>query len=284
MMALMIGEIFLKALVLCGILFLAARRAAGFSFKKAVLVTCGIMLGILAVEAFVALPCKELLSSRFESPVPEIVSGSVPMLLAVALTAFMAVRFCRIGLWKGLVVAMVFLVFSVGVSMAGAYVAAKINESVEKADGSKMEEANKEAVQASPDMMEQIAAEITRQVQGESGTPMPAVPGMNSATVPVPPDSEPVAPPHVVEAPPPPVDELPAFARTPEWQAAQAKIKVSAVLVERDGSNVAIVNGDVLGIGDVLTVEVKKKLYRFKMAEITTDWVAWDPVAEAGPE
>ena len=73
---------------------------------------------------------------------------------------------------------------------------------------------------------------------------------------------------------------MPAFARTPEWQAAQAKIKVSAVLVERDGSNTAIVNGEVLGIGDVLTVEVKKKLYRFKMAEITTDWVAWDPSGE----
>lgn len=81
-----------------------------------------------------------------------------------------------------------------------------------------------------------------------------------------------------------PVDELPAFARTPEWQAAQAKIKVSAVLVERDGSNTAIVNGEVLGIGDILTVEVKRKLYRFKMAEITTDWVAWDPMGETDSE
>ncbi len=290
MMELMVGEIFLKALVLCGILFLVARHEADFDFKKVALVTCGITLGILAVEAFVDPRIKELLASRFEYPVPEIVSGSVTLLLATAFTAFMVIRFCWVGIWKGIVVAIVFMAFSIGLSMAGAYVAAKINESVEEAGGSKMEEANKEAVQMFQEMMEQSSAEMMRQAQVESGMPMPAVPGTNTGTAHIPPASEPAspaenpAPPPAVETPPPPIDELPAFARTPEWQAAQAKIKVSAVLVERDGSNVAIVNGDVLGIGDVLTVEVKKKIYRFKMAEITTDWVAWDPVAEAEPE
>jgi hypothetical protein len=41
-----------------------------------------------------------------------------------------------------------------------------------------------------------------------------------------------------------------------------------------------MVNGQVLGVGDVLTVEIKNKLYRFKMADITTDWVAWDPLED----
>jgi len=287
----MIGEIFLKALVLCGILFLVARHEADFDFKKVALVTCGITLGILAVEAFVDPRIKELLASRFESPLPEIVSGSVTLLLATAFTVFMVVRFCWVGIWKGILVAIVYIAFSIGLSVAGAYVVAKINQSVEEAGGSKMEEANKEALQMFQEMMDQSSAEMMRQAQVESGMPMPAVPGTNAGVTHVPPPSEPVSPaensappPPAVEPPPPRIDELPAFARTPEWQAAQAKIKVSAVLVERDGSNVAIVNGDVLGIGDVLTVEVKKKLYLFKMAEITTDWVAWDPVSEAEPE
>lgn len=158
MMELMIGGIFLKALVLCGILFLVARHEADFKFKKVVWVTCGITFGSFAMAESV-------------KPMPDLTNANV------------------------------------------------------------------EAPRLPQELVE-----------------------------PLPPEK--------------PLDELPAFARTPEWQAAQAKIKVSAVLVERDGSNTAIVNGEVLGIGDILTVEVNQKLYRFKMAEITTDWVAWDPMGE----
>jgi hypothetical protein len=161
-MELMIGEIFLKALVLCGILFLVARCETSSGFRKLVLVACAITLGSFATEVF--LP-------------PALANGDV-----------------------------------------------------------------------------------------EGALTSPAVPPQEESVEPLPPEQ--------------PADELPAFARTPEWQAAQAKIKVSAVLVERDGSNTAIVNGEVLGIGDILTVEVKRKLYRFKMAELTTDWVAWDPLGE----
>ena len=291
MMELMIGEIFLKALVLCGFLFLLARHEADFEFKKVVFVTCGITLGNLALEAFLAPHLKTLLAPTFEYPVPDIVSGAVSLLFAVAFTTFMVVRFCWVRLLKGILVTILFMAFSIGLSMAGAFVAAKINESVEQAGGSKMEEANKEAVQMFQEMMDQSSAEMMRQARVESGLPVPDAAGASDGDVPpppapiMPPAENPAELPKVVEAPPSrPVDELPAFARTPEWQAAQAKIKVSAVLVERDGSNSAIVNGDVLGIGDILTVEVKKKLYRFKMAEITTDWVAWDPVGEAEPE
>jgi len=155
-MELMIGGIFLKALVFCGILFFVARHETAFDFSKLVLVACGITLGSFAMAEDV-------------KPIPTPTN------------------------------------------------------------------ANEEAT-----LPPQEPTEL------------------------LPPEQ--------------PLDELPAFARTPEWQAAQAKIKVSAVLVERDGSNTAIVNGEVLGIGDILTVEVKRKLYRFKMAEITTDWVAWDPM------
>jgi hypothetical protein len=124
------------------------------------------------------------------------------------------------------------------------------------------------------------SSQMMQQAVNEGMKPLPVAANANvqesSAAPAVTPHGEPVDPLPTAR----PSDELPAFARTPEWQAAQAKIKVSAVLVERDGSNTAIVNGEVLGIGDVLTVEVKKKLYRFLMAELTTDWVAWDPLGE----
>jgi hypothetical protein len=279
-MELMIGEIFLKALVLCGILYLIARHEADFEFRKVALVTCGITLGIFALDAF--------LTPSLAYYLPYLVAAALTFLVAIIFVTFMVVRFCWVPLWKGIVVTIIFLVFNVGLSIAGALAMAKINQSVEKAGGSVMEKNNKEALAMFQEMMEQSSSEMSRQVKAESAEFMPALTNANVEAAPHPPaviaaEERVEAPPQEpVEPAPPerPLDELPAFARTPEWQAAQAKIKVSAVLVERDGSNTAIVNGEVLGIGDVLTVEVKKKLYRFKMAEITTDWVAWDPLGE----
>jgi hypothetical protein len=220
--------------------------------------------------------------------VPFFVSSALTLLLATGFVAFMVVRFCWVRLWKGVVVAVVFMGFSVGLSVAAAVFVANINKSVEKAGGSVMEQNNKEALEMFHEMMAMSSSQMMQQAVNEGVRPVPELPAADAKdglpSLAVPPRKDSVEPsPREPVAPPPPAqstNELPAFARTPEWQAAQAKIKVSAVLVERDGSNTAIVNGEVLGIGDVLTVEVKKKLYRFKMAELTTDWVAWDPMGE----
>ena len=277
-MELLIGGIFLKAVVLCGILFLVARREADFEFNKLVLVSCGITLVSFALEAF--------LEPALANYMPFFVSAAVTLLLALAFMTFMIVRFCWVRLWKGILVTILFMLFSIGLSVAEAFIAEKINQSVDKAGGSMMEQNNQEAVQMFQEMMAMSSSQMMEQAKAEGVKPMP-VPDLTNANaqgaLPPPaalPKGEVVEPPPVAPAPEQPLDELPAFARTPEWQAAQAKIKVSAVLVERDGSNTAIVNGEVLGIGDILTVEVKKKLYRFKMAELTTDWVAWDPQGE----
>lgn len=293
----MIGEILLKALVLCGLLYLFARHEADFEFRKVALVTCGITLGDFALEAF--------LTPSLAFYMPTIAAAAVTFLFAIVFVTFMVVRFCWVRLWKGLVVTILFMAFNVGLSMAAAYAVARINQSVEAAGGPVMEKNNKEALAMFQEMTAQSSAELARQADAESRSfaadaareqgghvplqppapaPTPAVPQPQIAA---PADEAPVEAPSPEPVEPPaeqPLDELPAWARTPEWQAAQAKIKVSAVLVERDGKNTAIVNGEVLGIGDVLTVEVKKKLYRFKMAEITTDWVAWDPMGETAAD
>lgn len=290
-MELMIGEILLKALVLCGLLYLFARHEADFEFRKVALVTCGITLGDFALEAFV--------TPSLAFYMPTIAAAAVTFLFAIVFVAFMVVRFCWVRLWKGVVITILFMAFNVGLSMAAAYAVARINQSVEAAGGPVMEKNNKEALAMFQEMTAQSSAELARQADAESssfaaeaareqGGHVP----LQAPTVPQPQvaasaDEAPVEElsPEPVEPPAEqPLDELPAWARTPEWQAAQAKIKVSAVLVERDGKNTAIVNGEVLGIGDVLTVEVKKTLYRFKMAEITTDWVAWDPMGETGAD
>jgi len=272
-MELMIGEIILKALVLCGILFLVARREADFEFSKLVLVTCGITLGSFALEAF--------LVPALASYMPFFASVAMTFLLAASFVTFMVVRFCWVRLWKGILVTILFMGFSVGLSVAGMIVMAKINQSVEKAGGSVMEQNNKEAIQMFQEMLAVSSSQMMGQAMAEGVKPIPYLAHADAeGPLPLPAMStqeKPVEPPPLER----PIDELPAFARTPEWQAAQAKIKVSAVLVERDGRNTAIVNGEVLGIGDILTVEVKRKLYRFKMAELTTDWVAWDPLGDA---
>ena len=272
MMELMIGGIAVKAAVLSGILFLVARHEADFDFKKLVLVSCGITLVSFALEAF--------LEPELSKVMPLIAATAVTVILALAFMTFMIVRFCWVRVWKGALVTILFMLFSIGLSFAESIIAAKINQSVEQAGGSVsvMEQNTQEAVQMFQEMAAMSSSQMLQQALNEGMTSMPgaAAAGAGERPAAVLPQEVPVAPPPAVRS----ADELPAFARTPEWQAAQAKIKVSAVLVERDGSNTAIVNGEVLGIGDILTVEVKRKLYRFKMAELTTDWVAWDPMGE----
>lgn len=272
MMELMIGGIFLRALVLCGILFLVARHEADFAFSKVVLVTCGITLGSFAMEA--------LLAPALAEYMPLLAVAAVTFLVEAAFVTFMMVRFCWVRLWKGIAITLLFMGLRVGLNLAGAIVMAKINPSHEKAGGAKIEKNKEESLQMFQEMMATSSSQMMQQTKAEGMKPLsdPVTPNEQGAmTRPsMSSPAEPVAPP-VAE---PPADELPAFANTPEWQMAQAKIKVSAVLVEREGRNTAIVNGKVLGVGDVLTVEVRQKSYRFKMAEITTEWVAWDPLEE----
>ena len=213
-MELMIGQIFLKAVVLCGILYLVARREADFQFSKLVLVTCGITLGSFALEAFLA--------PSLANYMPFFASAAVTFLLAVAFVTFMVVRFCWVRLWKGVIVTVLFMGFSIGLNVAGAIVMAKIHQSVEMAGGSVMEQNNKEALQMFREMMATSSSQMAEQAKAEGAKPMPELAnGEGASLLPaVLPQEESVEPPPRVSVnpppPKPPVDELPAFARTPE--------------------------------------------------------------------
>jgi hypothetical protein len=110
-MELMIGEIFLKALVLCGILFLVARREADFEFSKLVLVTCGITLGSFAMEAFLAPALADYM--------PFFASATITFLLAATFMTFMVVRFCWVRLWKGILGIYIEILFTAAVMLVG---------------------------------------------------------------------------------------------------------------------------------------------------------------------
>ena len=267
----MMGNLFLKALVLCGILFWIARHEADFEFKKVVLVTCGIALGDLALEAFI-FPKLAVF--------PFVVSALLGYLILLAFVTFMVVRFCWVRPGKGVLVAFLFIVFGMGVNLIGVLVAKKFGPSSERARTTEMGQNSEESSQILRDIMGMPLSREVRTAETENAGPVAETPRTDTMATLLSGAEAADGVPQGKTEPEPPEEELPAFARTPEWQAAQAKIKVSAVLMEQDGSNVAIVNGNVLGIGDTLTIEMKKKLYRFKLAEITTDWVAWDPLGE----
>jgi hypothetical protein len=275
MMTLTIGGIFLKALVLCGILFLVARHEADFEFNKVVWVTCGITLGNFALEAFLA--------PALIKYMPFLVVAAVTFVIAAAFVTFMVVRFCWVRFWKGIIIAILFMGFSAGLSLAGVIVTAKISQSVEETGGAKIEQNHKEALEIFREMIATSSSQMIGQAKIDGGKLSPdlASPDTKGSMKPSAASSQAQA--IASSAPGKPAEQLPAFANTPEWQEARAKIEVSAVLVEGDRYT-AMVNGKVLGVGDVLTVEVKKKSYQFKMAEITTDWVAWDPLGETNSD
>lgn len=111
-MDMMIVEIFLKAFVLCGLLYLVARNEADFEFAKVAMVTAGITVGTFFIDIFLQ---------------PRI--GFFSIIPSIAFVVFMIMKFCWAPFWKAILVTFLYLLFNILLAVGIILLIGKMNES-----------------------------------------------------------------------------------------------------------------------------------------------------------
>lgn len=335
-MDMMIVEIFLKAFVLCGLLYIVARNEADFEFAKVAMVTAGISLGTFFLDF--------LLQPRI---------GILSLIPSFAFVMFMVMKFCWAPFWKAFLVTFLYLLFNIILAVGLLLLMGKMAESQGETVTSKHEADLHEARQmvremygmpaeAPPPKPEEQqgkppsqAEELMKMLKGlfgkEDGSAAPAAPAAPApitvvpaptaappvvasvttapamrpavlpaaataappakAIAPPPPAPPPVSPPAVVEKKPEPPkrgfkamfesmsgrSKALATADAPGWDSARAKISVSAVMTDKSGSRVAVVNGQMIEEGTHFTLEHDKLIYRWLLKEVQRGRVVWEP-------
>lgn len=262
-MELMVAEIFIKAFVLCALLYLVARHEADFQFAKVAIVTAGITLGSFFIEV--------LLVDRI---------GLWTVFPIIAFILFMIVKFCWVSFWKGLVVTVLFMTFNIALAAAVQTFLGGVSQAVDKAVQSASDQGDmKQAMEAFKD--------VARAMGAEGGTA--GVPASVSADTSAPPAAAAAAPDKPAAAPAPAevlpaapgLQALPGFPfappDSPGWAISKNKLKVTATMMER-GRMIAVVNSREVGVGSIVVVVHEKQAYPWRVASIARGEVNWEPV------
>jgi hypothetical protein len=139
-MDLVFASIILQALILCGLLYLIARHEADFEFAKVAMVVAAITLGNFMIE--------KMLTPRI---------GLFSLGAEFTFVVLMIWKFCWLRWWKALVVSLLFVAVQVGMTFGLAMVVQKVDESVDDAGGTVVEQADentKEAMKIFREMMD----------------------------------------------------------------------------------------------------------------------------------
>ena len=139
-MDVMIANIFLQALVLCGLLWLIARHEADLDFAKVAMVVAGITLGNFVLQAVLA---KHI--------------GLFVIPTQIVFMVWMLCTFCWLRWWKATIVVVLFAAISFGMSVGFALVVKKVDSSVDAAGGTvveQSEENTREAIKIFREMMD----------------------------------------------------------------------------------------------------------------------------------
>ena len=97
----MLFEVFIKAFLLCILLYIVASEEADYDFRKVTMVTAGIVLGTVIIDAVL---------TRF--------IGMLALLPILAFIVFMVMQFCWVRLGKALLIAVPFLILNIMISSA----------------------------------------------------------------------------------------------------------------------------------------------------------------------
>ena len=260
MLELMLIEVFVKAFVLCGLLYLIAKHEADYGFQKVAMVTAGLALGSVLIDATVA---------------PHL--GPWTAIVHVAFIAFMLMSFCWISLGKTLIVVVLFsgvhFAIAFGAAAAASYVIRESSETGLVAMGA-TEEEFKELQEAIFGTGEPAATDVKADADaGADRVPEETV---------APPDEEPPPPSEPQAAPP--LEPTHAFAvegaeDDPGWRAARQTLAVSGTLVAANGIRMAMIDGRMKEEGEVIAVVNGGQRYRWRIASVTESGVELRPLS-----
>lgn len=278
-------EVFIKAFLLLILLYIVARDEADFEFRKVTMVTAGIVLGAVILDATLTR-----------------MIGLLTLIPIAAFIVFMVMQFCWVRFWRSLLVAIPFLILNVMISTAVTGFNQKADAAIARGlQGPVSEEDMKIALSMYQDggrTNEFIAAALARKNEPPpmkntidhillqtvlnffSSNKPPFKPVLAGKAAGLPPPRG--------GAPKPGEPEIKTFrpeihigkqaAAAPEWQAAAKKIGLRGTLIGKDGVRVAIVNDQMFKENECIQVEHKKMIYRWRVRFIRDGGISWEPV------
>ena len=278
-------ELFIKAFLLCILLYIVARDEADFEFRKVTMVTAGIVLGTVIIDATL---------TRF--------IGLLTLIPIAAFVVFMIMQFCWVRFWRSLLVAIPFLILNIMISTSVASFQQKADAAIARGlQGPVSEEDTKEALlflkqsfgentfqipqERKPPKMEESLNQILLKklisgitskknlfkLAGDGKMPQPAPDEVKMETWTRAQEKNEKSAGLEVN-----LTEI--MSDSPAWQEAGKKISVKGCLIGKDGVRVAIVNNQIVKEGDCVQVEHKKMLYRWRASFIREKGVSWEPV------
>lgn len=282
MIALAVGQIIIEAAVLCLILRLIAKHEADYSFAKVAMVTGGMSLGSILIDALLS---------------PHI--GRFAILAVLAFIAFMLWTFCWTSFRKTVLVIAFFTAFHVLLATGSAILHEKMNEAVERqmpVTKQDFEDARKfledsvgvnlpvaapvrpPAVSAPAPAAPVPAITSAPPAQAQAARPAPQPAKVNAgaaAKAAVKAKAKPPSGPAATSAAP---DA--AAAEAARWAEARKQLVVGGVVAGQDGQYVATVNGKLVEKGSVVSTAVGNKVYRWRVRAITRSGIDCDPVPD----
>ncbi len=253
-MSLILAEVFIKALLLCGLLYLIARHEADYSFSKVAMVTAGLMLGSVIIEATVA---------------PHF--GIWTALVHVAFITFMIMTFCWTTLWKTLAIVSIYTIIHFVLAFLGglavAYLARESGKNgmvIMGANEEEFHELQKEILNQFGAAGDQLAPTSAEDLAEATPPPEEVVEPVED--VPPPPDPEPPPPPTTTTTTTlPPAPEVPPGEST--WESARRALNVGGA-ARGGGTHTVYINGQLREAGDIVGLTHGGWRYRWRIKAI----------------
>lgn len=252
MIEIMLAEIFLKAFVLCGILYLVARHEADYSFQKVAMVVGGIVAGNAIIEASL---CDRI--------------GVYTLIPAMVFTAFMVITFCWVSVRRAVLVVALFTAVQAGIAYGRDAFAASMCAG-QSACAAATEERHEELEEIKDEIVKnwtkpQAMAQVMPEVR--CAVPVTAVPPCAPPEAPAP-AAAPAAS-TLVAGTAASVSPEPGALAAQNWKAARTLMHFGGVLTQGDGSRLATINGRPAAVGDSVWTEYGGQIYRWRVKRIS---------------
>ncbi|HEY8240817.1 MAG TPA: hypothetical protein VIH35_05185 [Kiritimatiellia bacterium] len=240
-----IGHAFLQAFLLCGLIYAFARHEGDYNFQKVAIVTAGMIAweGIL----FMTLP---------ENLLPFAV---VPVALVLA---WMLMKFCWLSLKKAILVTVLFGVGTLLIQVAWSALLGGNERATENAAKQVSDEISKqteEGIKIAQSIVQGTPPKQPKKTDKKAKTDKDAT-GQEELV--------PRAAKSGKKAAAPKRGEV-------DWDAARKSIAITARMSGKDKAMIAVVNGHMVRVGDVIAVDYDDRTYRFRLTALDQEQAEW---------
>ena len=283
MMVAMLFEVFIKAFLLLILLYIVARDEADFDFRKVTMVTAGIVLGAVILDAVL---------TRF--------IGMFTLIPVAAFIVFMIMQFCWVRFGRSLLVAIPFLILNIMLSTSVASFQKKADTAVARGlmgpvseedmkiafsmyqDGGRTNKFLLPMQAKMPEIQESSGQIMVNKLMAlvalkQKSFQLPGAVKIKEQTAP----ALPTPPVEQKKADPEP-ENTDETAAPLDWREAEKQIRIKGIMVGQDGVRVALVNNQMIREGECVQVEHKKIIYRWRAGVIRGSKVSWEPVEDLG--